>query len=209
MRDEILKEVETQLTGEGGHLVNINPAGTIEINLSNRGFNNAYVEKLVGLFKGQEQRVSALDLSSNNIGDKGIELVIAKFPQLKTLMIGQNNITDKGASAIAAHSSLNYVNVSENNIKEQGIQILIAQFGEQQLSISGNPGVEIGEIGLALTRAVSVTARPAETPELKPSPTPAFRQSNLISMFGGLCGTRERAKKDSATPPQEVKGNKK
>lgn len=78
--------------------------------------------------------VIALELSANNIGDRGVQaLAASKFlSHLKRLDLRRNNITDRGAEVLAESARLGglaHLNLDQNAIWEDGQAMLRDRFG--------------------------------------------------------------------------------
>ena len=95
---------------------NIGPLGCVEI---------------VKLFDISKSQLTSLDLSYNNITDKGVKVlseVLVNNNKLRSLNLRGNNITDKGAKFLSEvlvnNNKLRSLNLSVNNITDKGVKFL-------------------------------------------------------------------------------------
>lgn len=142
--------------------------------------NDENVEDLVEcLLKSTKIKVTKVNLSCNNIGDRSI-IALQKFKTLEELDISNglegyqdfsNHITEKGA-AILAESSIKKLNIGGNSIGDAGIISLassktITTLNAEDCSISANGASELFRINTTLKsldlRANNITDKGVET----------------------------------------------
>jgi len=90
---------------------------------------------------GEFTRLTALDISDNNIGDKGFA-ILAKQPfahNLIKLVISGNKITAQGITAnINAFTSLTQLDISNNNLRQADVAAIVQQPWAWYVKISAN-----------------------------------------------------------------------
>ncbi|KAJ8362293.1 hypothetical protein AAFF_G00384680 [Aldrovandia affinis] len=88
-----------------------------------------------------------LDLSCNNLGDSGVELLCGALSKLHTLRLGQCNLTEGCCDALASvlrshHSELRELELRDNDLQDSGVRALSAGLEDphcklQRLGLSG------------------------------------------------------------------------
>lgn len=109
----------------------------LHINLMGEGIKDKDVDDLVSLCKGKN--IVSLDLSYNNITDRGAKLLAKEFVMLKTLHVRDNAIGDDGASCLAG-LSLDELDICRNNLSCGGVDKLQKNFKGKKLDTDDNPG---------------------------------------------------------------------
>jgi hypothetical protein len=133
------EQLETELKNGTGRFVTT-VERKLHIDLTNQGLKDSDIEQFVNLcLNNKITNVVFLKVPYNNIRDEGVRSLAKLLPSLKKINISRNNIGDKGAEYLAAMDELVEIDISQNNVGPGGIAMLKIRFKENVLTI-GNPG---------------------------------------------------------------------
>lgn len=120
--------------------------------------NNLLTHKSVQILLDSSVALSQLNISSNDLGEKGA-LLLSQFEAepiswyITSLRVSNNNLTDKGAEALAKNTTFISMDLEKNHIGNAGIIALANNTAIEYLHLGYNEVTDEGAIELArLTR---------------------------------------------------------